>query len=1179
MIIKSLKGLNIDDGGLFMTHCGVYFRLITTLSLLILIINLIPPVNTEDNPGSNLDHCTSKDFSNQASGIRIHSQLRMWGNEVKLGGIDDSYLVRNQLNPTVVSDKNQYMYCVWEDDRGGDWNIFFTKSANTGQTWNTNISLSNYTTSQGNQLNPVITYQPNNLSNLFVAWQDERNDYGDIYFTYSTDYGNSWINETKVNTASLDDTNQWYPSIALNNLGEIFIAWTDNSNGDWDIRFTKSSDLGKTWVTPIKINKLSPLGTDQMKPDIAIDSLNNIYIIWEDNRLGNKQIFMSGSKDDGKTFYDEIQITTASEYTDAKYADIFIDEYDNIFITWLEDYNSQYNIYLTTSLDAGSSFSKPVRVNNKDNVCHANAEPAVAVDENGFIYIVWSDQRAEHHIYLAQSLDSGRTFSINEKVDDANNLSATGKSVTTQEQLWRGMAQVIQLKTKIFIFWLDYRNDPDPDDAVPTNGDIYYTWNFTRQNDVPMGSEFNKGKIKKDWHYINLSWQISLDLDFAMYELFKSNTKNFTPNLATLNATITNRYQNYCNLTNLESGKTYYFRLRVTDQGGKSTISDQLSVSTKTNIPPTIELLEPDGSIDDLVDSSFDITWEDNDPDDNATIKLYYDTNQNPIDGSTLIDTVPYGEDSAKDFYTWDCSEVKNGSYYISAIISDPVNSDQYPTYSPGKLIIYHGPQDPWLIIVFASPKNSTGIRLNVPIVIIFNKKLDMSTVHQHSFYITDSNGTKFPGNYNFDPKTNKLTFIPEGSWNGSERYHVYLTDSIKDSTGLFRLDHDYQFWFETIPQEKLYGTISGTVVEKEYKDPIEGVKVTLIDVNNPSNKWTNFTNNNGEFRFNVQYGQYKIFLEKDSFQKLELLSFNLSQPLLELKQYDLIQPILLKFNIPSKISLDEKFKASAFAIHPNSEPLIYHWDFGDGNNDTGANVTHKYKKSGTYTVTLTVFDDNGGYVTRSEELEVEPADFDMEYIMTLLGIIIFILIIGLIIIYLVIHSARERRKERLKELRAEAEDDKGRVKPEDEEFEEFEELEEEELGGEEELEEEDEQKELEEDEDEEDTDLLEDSEPEEEQPEDDELKDDELEDEIDDELAEEAQMLEEEDKELLDEELETEPELPDLEDDEDLHDELPEKGTTESAPAKSKKGKVKLKKIKSKKSKIKAKTKIKLKK
>ena len=40
--------------------------------------------------------------------------------------------------------------------------------------------------------------------------------------------------------------------------------------------------------------------------------------------------------------------------------------------------------------------------------------------------------------------------------------------------------------------------------------------------------------------------------------------------------------------------------------------------------------------------------------------------------------------------------------------------------------------------------------------------------------------------------------------------------------------------------------------------------------------------------------------------------------------------------------------------------PLVYHWDFGDGNTDTGATAAHLYTSDGGYTVTLTVTDARG---------------------------------------------------------------------------------------------------------------------------------------------------------------------------------------------------------------------------
>jgi len=55
---------------------------------------------------------------------------------------------------------------------------------------------------------------------------------------------------------------------------------------------------------------------------------------------------------------------------------------------------------------------------------------------------------------------------------------------------------------------------------------------------------------------------------------------------------------------------------------------------------------------------------------------------------------------------------------------------------------------------------------------------------------------------------------------------------------------------------------------------------------------------------------------------------------------------------------------------------MSYHWDFGDGETDTGANVTHVFISSSvhTFTVTLTVTDNEGAKGTSTQSIEVHPS-------------------------------------------------------------------------------------------------------------------------------------------------------------------------------------------------------------
>jgi PKD repeat protein len=1084
-------------------------------------------------------------FSRDRLGVRGNTHPRSWATDKPITGIDAGNLTLNQLYPSLASDYNRSLYCTWQDVRTGDWDIFFSKSTNFGLAWSDNLLVTNASTSNGHQQFPKIVLGSRTEPVLYIVWQDMRNDDGDIYFSYSIDEGNSWANEIKINIISPLGTNQWYPDIAVDQNGYIYVVWADNSDvesddiEDWNILLTKSMNKGITWSNPRLVNDPNTIagGSNQTKPALSVSNDGMVYVAWEDDRLGDSQIFLSTSPNAGESFSKDFMVSVdrPSSAEKARQVNILAYENDVVFIAWAEDDNSKYNVFFSKSLDYGSSFSAPIQVNNVSDKCSPSANPVVEADEKGNIFVSWADQRAENHIYLAYSDDNGMSFKLNEKVDDADNTPANAISTTTKEQLERSQQVLARLLNKIYVFWTDYINDPNPDNFISENGDIYFDWNATLANQEPTKINFNTPVKVKGWSYINLSWPISKDIDFTNYLLYKSTITDYTPEPIFLNTTISDRHQNYLNFTGLTASTTYYFFLVVEDIGGLTNRSNQLGISTKANVPPAMGLVEPDGDRD-LVDEAYEIIWWDNDPDDNASIKLYYDSNQNPIDGRTFITQISYGEDSGKDFYLWNTEDVPNGSYYISAVISDEINGEQYPVYSSGRVTIFHGNLDP-LIILFKYPLNISDVDLTEGITVRFNKQIDLSTVHTDSFWVQDELGGKVNGEFTYNSTSNKLRFSPENDWNGSEKYTVFITKSIKDESGLFSLVQNYEFWFETEEYIIPNGTVYGVVLDKYYSDPIPDAQVILNKKGEVNNTLNTISDASGRFSYTVQYGIYELEVTAESYQDTPITEIIVDRISLDVS-FELVRPVLIEFGMDTKIGIDAELDVNAVAIHPNNEPIQYIWDFGDGTIEVGQNISHKYSETGKYTVKLTVSDDNNGYITQTEIVEVIEGDEGSDYLMTFAIVITLVIIIALIIIATLMRAHREQKlkaarsrwdaehDEELEEEEEETEPRTGRARlktDEDEIEEEFEEAEEvEEV--------------------EEDIEAGEDIEAEEdledEEPEDDELLEDEdLEEELEEELVtdEEPEEVSDEDleRELLEEaevkpeaEHETEPEL-----------------------------------------------------
>jgi hypothetical protein len=117
------------------------------------------------------------------------------------------------------------------------------------------------------------------------------------------------------------------------------------------------------------------------------------------------------------------------------------------------------------------------------------------------------------------------------------------------------------------------------------------------------------------------------------------------------------------------------------------------------NVRPRITITNPAYGNETATNGSFTIRWKDSDPDDNATISLYYDLyDKAPLQGAdnrpepskyqgTLI-VSGLSENDAANSYTWNVSNITPGSYMIYAVIEDSFpGHDPEIDYSSGRVI------------------------------------------------------------------------------------------------------------------------------------------------------------------------------------------------------------------------------------------------------------------------------------------------------------------------------------------------------------------------------------------------------------------------------------------------------------------------------------------------------------
>jgi hypothetical protein len=190
-------------------------------------------------------------------------------------------------HPDTVPDSQGNVWVVWDQaTAAGDTDVYVAKAAADADGFGQSVQIVNDTNTQSY---PVIARDGNNK--LYVAWQDNRNGNWDIYFSSSTD-GQTWTAATPVYSGAGD---QMYPDILTDSQNNVYVVWQDSRNGNWDIYGAMTADGGATWQHAQITNDPAA----QTQPRGAADGNDEVYVVWTDARSGNGDIYGAAVGDQG----------------------------------------------------------------------------------------------------------------------------------------------------------------------------------------------------------------------------------------------------------------------------------------------------------------------------------------------------------------------------------------------------------------------------------------------------------------------------------------------------------------------------------------------------------------------------------------------------------------------------------------------------------------------------------------------------------------------------------------------------------------------------------------------------------------------------------------------------------------------------------------------------------------
>jgi len=335
--------------------------------------------------------------------------------------------------PIICTDSNNHIHTVWEDDTPGNLEIFYKRSTDGGTTWVTK----RLTYNSGDSYLPSMAVDSNNY--LHVLWGDETTGDSELYYKKSTDGGTTWI--TKRLTYNSGSSSA--PTVAVDSSNHIHILWQDYTPGNMEIYYKRSTDGGVIWTT----QRLTWNSGDSGAPSIIVDSDNNLHVVWFDYSPGDSEIYYKRSTDGGTTWTTR-RLTWNSGMS--LIPDIDVDSDNHLHVVWCDNTTpGNYEIYYKRSLDAGGTWGSTERITwNPLN----SFSPKIARDSNNNLHVVWDDLTPGNwEIYYQRSTDGGVTWTPKRQTWNSGHSRISGIALDSNNH--------------IHVVWYD---------ETPGNFEIYY---------------------------------------------------------------------------------------------------------------------------------------------------------------------------------------------------------------------------------------------------------------------------------------------------------------------------------------------------------------------------------------------------------------------------------------------------------------------------------------------------------------------------------------------------------------------------------------------------------------------------------------------------------------------------------------------------------------------------------
>lgn len=287
-------------------------------------------------------------------------------------------------HPQIASVGN-IIYIVWVDDSSGEREIMFCKSSDSGKTF------SNSTMVSQNSMGPYHVELAAEGQSVYIVWNSfDKEMRNIILLSKSDDAGKTFAELREIGIVDMET----FPKIAAD-ADEYFVTWDKEKDKDTEILFIKGHINYNKIHNVTNLSKLNDDGIDGGETQVAANA-DHVLVSWTSNMpVDKKHVYVRSSINNGNDFGNSVRLSSINS---SNVENIIID--GNSYIVWQDNIYGNQDIFFTKSNMNGTSIDKPINVSNNTGISEC---PSITVSRNG-IHMVWEDDTTGNHEILYKRL-------------------------------------------------------------------------------------------------------------------------------------------------------------------------------------------------------------------------------------------------------------------------------------------------------------------------------------------------------------------------------------------------------------------------------------------------------------------------------------------------------------------------------------------------------------------------------------------------------------------------------------------------------------------------------------------------------------------------------------------------------------------------------------------------------